>query len=111
MKLQIKLYAYRAQTAAVAVATLALSGAAIANETLAQKNNCLGCHAIAIKLVGPAYKDVAAKYAGQADAQARVMDSIRNGSAGKWGELPMPPHPMLSDADLKKLASWVLSAK
>jgi cytochrome c len=54
---------------------------------------------------------VAAKYAGQADAQTTVMQSIRNGSVGKWGELPMPAHPKISDADLKKLAAWVLSAK
>lgn len=95
--------------AAAALQWLALP--AQANEALAQKNNCLGCHAVATKLVGPAYKDVAAKYAGQADAQSKVMESIRNGSAGKWGEVPMPPHPKLSDADLKKLAAWVLSAK
>ena len=106
-----RLSAFCAHAAVFAMAALLLSGAAQANEALAQKNNCLGCHAVANKLVGPAYKDVAAKYAGQADAQARVMESIRNGSAGKWGELPMPPHPKLSDADLKKLASWVLNAK
>ena len=82
-----------------------------ANEALAAKNGCLGCHAVATKLVGPAYKDVAAKYAGQADAQAMLVQSIRNGGAGKWGELPMPPHPKLSDAELKKLATWILSAK
>lgn len=82
-----------------------------ANEALAQKNNCLGCHAVGTKLVGPAYKDVAAKYAGQPDAQAQLMESIRKGSAGKWGELAMPPHPKISDADLKKIAAWVLSAK
>ncbi len=90
---------------------LTLGQSAQANEALAQKNNCLGCHAVATKLVGPAYKEVAAKYAGQVDAQARVMESIRNGSVGKWGELPMPPHSKISDADLKKLATWVLSAK
>jgi len=82
-----------------------------ANEALANKSGCLGCHAVATKLVGPAYKDVAAKYADQADAQAILVQSIRNGSVGKWGELPMPAHPKLSDADLKKLAAWVLSAK
>ena len=82
-----------------------------ANEALANKSGCLGCHAVATKLVGPAYKDVAAKYAGQADAQTMLMQSIRNGSVGKWGELPMPAHPKISDADLKKLAAWVLSAK
>ena len=82
-----------------------------ANEALANKSGCLGCHAVATKLVGPAYKDVAAKYAGQADAQTMLMQSIRNGSVGKWGELPMPANPKISDADLKKLAAWVLNAK
>jgi cytochrome c len=82
-----------------------------ANEALANKSGCLGCHAVAVKLVGPAYKEVAAKYAGQADAQAMLMQSIRNGSVGKWGELPMPAHPKISDADLKKLSTWILAAK
>jgi len=82
-----------------------------ANEALARKNDCLGCHAVATKLVGPAYKDVAAKYAGQADAQAMLVQSIRNGSVGKWGDLPMPAHPKLSEADAKKLAAWVLGLK
>ena len=83
----------------------------LANEALARKNDCLACHAVAAKLVGPAFKDVAAKYAGQSDAADRVSDSIRNGGAGKWGEMPMPAQPKLSAADLKKLALWVLSAK
>lgn len=82
-----------------------------ASEALARKNDCLGCHAVATKLVGPSYKDVAAKYAGQADAQAQLVQSIRNGSVGKWGELPMPAHPKLSEADAKKLATWVLGLK
>ena len=82
-----------------------------ANEALANKSGCLGCHAVAVKLVGPAYKDVAAKYAGQAEASAMLMQSIRNGSVGKRGELPMPAHPKISDADLKKLAAWILGAK
>lgn len=88
-----------------------LAAQAQANEALARKNDCLGCHAVATKLVGPAYKDVAAKYAGQPDAQAVLVQSIRNGSVGKWGELPMPAHPKLSDADAKKLAAWVLGLK
>lgn len=82
-----------------------------ANEALARKNDCLGCHAVAVKLVGPAFKDVAAKYAGQSDAAERLSESIRNGSVGKWGDLPMPAHPKLSAADAKKLAEWVLKAK
>jgi len=102
-------------TASLQIALCLMAGLATlqaqANETLAGKSGCLGCHAVATKLVGPAYKDVAAKYAGQADAQTMLMQSIRNGSVGKWGELPMPAHPKISDADLKKLAAWVLSAK
>jgi len=82
-----------------------------ANETLARKNDCLGCHAVAVKLVGPAFKDVAAKYTGQNDAAEQLAQSIRNGGVGKWGELPMPAHPKLSAADAKKLAEWVLKAK
>lgn len=82
-----------------------------ASEALARKNDCLGCHAVATKLVGPAYKDVAAKYAGQPDAQAQLVQSIRNGSVGKWGDLPMPAHSKLSEADAKKLAAWVLGSK
>jgi cytochrome c len=89
----------------------ALQGTAQANEALARKNECLGCHAVGTKLVGPAYKEVAAKYAGQEDALEQVQASIRNGSTGKWGELAMPPHPKLSAADLKKLATWVLGLK
>ncbi len=82
-----------------------------ANEALARKNDCLGCHAVAVKLVGPAFKDVAAKYAGQSDAAERLAESVRNGSVGKWGDLPMPAHPKLSAADTKKLVDWVLKAK
>ena len=96
---------------AVVVGIGLLAAQAQANEALARKNDCLGCHAVATKLVGPAYKDVAAKYAGQPDAQANLVQSIRNGSVGKWGELPMPAHPKLSEVDAKKLAAWVLSLK
>ena len=82
-----------------------------ASEALARKNDCLGCHAVAVKLVGPAFKEVAAKYEGQSDAAERLTESIRNGSVGKWGDLPMPAHPKLSAVDAKKLAEWVLKAK
>ncbi len=88
-----------------------LLGTAHANEALARKNDCFGCHSVASKLVGPAFKDVAAKYAGQADAAEQLQNSILTGSAGKWGEIPMPPHPKLSGVDAKKLASWVLKLK
>ena len=82
--------------------------AAYANKALADKNGCLGCHATAVKLVGPAYKDVAAKYADQADATEMLAKSIRAGGTGKWGEMAMPPQSQLSEADAKKLAAWIL---
>jgi cytochrome c len=82
-----------------------------ASEALANKNACLGCHAIGAKMVGPAFKDVAAKYAGQTDAQAVLVKSIKNGGIGKWGDMPMPPQGALSDADAKKLAAWILNLK
>lgn len=71
----------------------------------------MGCHSVANQLVGPAYKDVAAKYSGQRDALEQLQNSIRDGSGGKWGELPMPPQPKLSAVDLRKLATWVLGLK
>ena len=83
--------------------------AAHASKALAEKNGCLGCHAVSVKLVGPAYKDVAAKYADQPDATAMLATSIRAGGTGKWGEMAMPPQLQLSEADAKKLAAWILS--
>ena len=88
-----------------------IAGNSFANAALARKNDCLGCHAVAVKLVGPAFKDVAAKYAGQSDAAERLVESVRNGSVGKWGDLPMPAHPKLSAVDAKKLVEWVLKTK
>ena len=79
-----------------------------ANPALARKYGCLGCHAVAAPLVGPAYQDVAAKYAGQADAVAILVQSIRTGGSGRWGELAMPPQPQVTPADAQKLAHWIL---
>ena len=81
-----------------------------ASQELAQKNNCLACHAAENKVVGPAYQDVAKKYKGQKDAEATLVASIRRGGAGKWGQVPMPPQATLSDADAKALAKWILAA-
>ncbi len=80
-----------------------------ANADLAKKNNCLACHAVDKKLVGPAYQDVAKKYIGQADAEANLAKSIKAGGSGKWGPVPMPPQVQLSDSDAKTLAAWILS--
>ena len=105
-----KAYPSALKTLLIAAASL-ITCNSFANEALARKNDCLGCHAVAVKLVGPAFKDVAAKYAGQSDAVALLTESVRNGSVGKWGDLPMPAHPKLSAADTKKLVQWVLNAK
>ena len=96
---------------AVLAGALLGTGTSIASEATARKNDCLGCHAVATKLVGPAFKDVAAKYAGQSGAADLLSESIRNGGSGKWGDLPMPAQPKLSKADSKKLAVWVLGTK
>ncbi|MBT9457960.1 MAG: c-type cytochrome [Burkholderiaceae bacterium] len=92
-----------------ALAALGASVPAQANLALAQKNACMACHAVDKKLVGPAYADVAKKYAGQADAVAKLSDSIKKGGSGKWGPVPMPAQAALSDADAKTLAGWVLA--
>ena len=97
-----------AQQALALAALIAFSGPALANKALADKQGCLGCHAAATKLVGPGYREVAAKYAGDAGAEAALAQSIRNGGAGKWGEMPMPPQKQVSEADAKKLARWIL---
>ena len=96
----------------VASATLAMSPATVqASEALAEKNGCLGCHSISEKVVGPAYKDVAAKYKGQKDAPAMLAAKVKNGGSGVWGEVAMPPNPKVSDKDLKKIIAWILSRK
>lgn len=91
----------------VALIAFASTGA-WASADLAKKNNCLACHAVDKKLVGPSYQDVAKKYAGQADAVANLTKSIKAGGSGKWGPVPMPPQAQLSDADAKALATWVM---
>ena len=78
---------------------------------LAGKSGCLACHAVDKKVVGPAYKDVAAKYAGQPDAEAKLIQKVKNGGSGVWGSVPMPPNPQVSDENLKKLVHWILSLK
>lgn len=82
---------------------------AFASKELAQSKACLACHAPDKKLVGPAYQEVAKKYAGQKDAEAQLAASIKRGGSGKWGPVPMPAQTTLSDEDARKLAAWVLA--
>ncbi len=88
-----------------------MAAPAFADLALATKNNCMACHAVETKLVGPSYKDVAKKYATQKDAAATLALHITKGSTGVWGAIPMPANPQVNDADAKKLAAWVLSLK
>ena len=90
---------------------LAAAGPALADQALATAKNCMACHAIDKKLVGPAYKDVAAKYAGQAGAADKLAAKIQKGGSGVWGPVPMPANTQVNEAEAKKLAAWVLSLK
>ncbi|MEF9999763.1 MAG: c-type cytochrome [Comamonas sp.] len=92
---------------------LALSAAApaMADLALAKSKNCMACHAVDKKLVGPSFKDVAAKYASQKDATDKLAAKILKGGGGVWGPLPMPANPAVNDAESKALAAWVLQQK
>ena len=98
-----------AMTTAV-LATLAASPA-FADADLAQKKNCMACHAVDKKLVGPAYKDVAAKYAGQKDAVDKLAVKVLKGGSGVWGPVPMPANPQVTEAEAKQLVQWVMTLK
>jgi cytochrome c len=84
---------------------------ALASQDLAQKKNCLSCHAVNVKRVGPAYKDVAAKYADAKDAVAVLSAKVIKGGSGSWGVVPMPANPQVSEAEAKALVQWILSLK
>ena len=94
-----------------AVAALAAALPASANEELAKKHACFACHATDKKMVGPAYKDVAAKYRNDKGAEARLVEKVKKGGTGVWGQVPMPPNAAVPDADLRTLVKWILSQK
>jgi cytochrome c len=97
--------------AAATLATLATPVVAADELALAQSKNCLACHAIDKKVVGPSYKDVAAKFAGQSGAVDMLAGKIMHGSSGTWGAVPMPPNTNVNEAEAKQLATWILSLK
>jgi len=82
-----------------------------ASADLARKYNCVACHAEAQKKVGPAYRDIANKYAGRADAADYLAKKIRSGGSGVWGAMPMPPHPQVPESDARAMATYVLGVK
>ncbi|MEC5162735.1 MULTISPECIES: c-type cytochrome [unclassified Janthinobacterium] len=87
------------------------SQAALANADLAKAKNCMACHAVGSKLVGPALKDVAAKYTGQKDAENKLVQKVLKGGSGSWGAIPMPANPQVSEAEAHTLVKWVLAQK
>jgi len=96
--------------ASALAASLAILPAA-ANEELAKKNACTACHAVDKKIVGPAFKEVAAKYRNDKGAEAKLADKVKKGGVGVWGQVPMPPNTQVSDADVKALVKWILALK
>jgi cytochrome c len=96
---------------ALVAAAATVSAPAMADEALAKAKNCLACHAVDKKVLGPAYKDVAAKYAGQKDAADQLAAKIIKGGVGVWGQIPMPANAQVNEAESKKLVAWILSLK
>ncbi|MFO7578947.1 c-type cytochrome [Nitrosomonas halophila] len=94
-----------------AASALLVAGFAQADAELAKKSNCTACHQMDIKTVGPALKDIAAKYAGEEGAADKLAGKIKNGSSGVWGQIPMPPNVNVSEENAKVLAEWILSLK
>jgi cytochrome c len=97
----------------MAVAAFVAAGAAQAQdaEALLKKHGCTACHAVDKKVVGPAYNEVAVKYKGDAKAPAMLMEKVKKGGSGHWGQVPMPPNPQVPDADIKTMVTYVLSLK
>jgi len=96
----------------VVLVTLGAALPAQASEDLAKKYMCTTCHVVkGAKTIGPSYADVAKKYAGQKDAEAKLADKVKKGGQGVWGQVPMPPNASVPDADVKTLVKWVLSTK
>jgi cytochrome c len=94
-----------------AVIVALVAAPAFASQQLAQQKNCMACHATDKKLVGPSYKDVAAKYAGQKDAVDKLTQKVLKGGSGVWGAVPMPANPQVSEAEAKQLVQWVMQQK
>lgn len=90
---------------------LGVSGSALANADLAKSKNCMTCHNVEAKIVGPAFKEVAKKYASDKTAEAKLVQKVLKGGSGSWGAVPMPANTQVSEAEAKTLVKWVLSLK
>ena len=95
---------------ALASASVNVLADASAAEALAKKDGCLLCHAVDKKVVGPAYKEIAAKYKGDKSAEAKLIEKVKKGGSGVWGQIPMPPNsPQVKDDEIKTIVQWILS--
>ncbi len=94
---------------ALIAAGVMVSAPAMADMALAKKSNCMSCHQVDKKMVGPAYKDVAAKYKGDAGAVKMLSEKVKKGGKGVWGQIPMPPNAAVKDADIETLVKWILA--
>ena len=95
--------------AGFAATGLLFAGAANASPELAEKSACMACHSVDKKLVGPGFKEVAAKYKGDKTAEAKLIEKVKKGGSGVWGQVPMPPNSTVKDEDVKTLVKWVLA--
>ena len=94
----------------VTASALMVAGQAAANEALAKKSGCLACHGVDKKVLGPGFKDVAAKYKGDASAEGKLVTKVKAGGSGVWGPMPMPANsPQVKDADIATIVKWILS--
>ena len=93
------------------VAAASLAVPALADQALATKNNCMACHSVGKKLVGPSFKEIAKKYTGQKDAETLLISKVMKGGSGVWGAIPMPANSQLKEADAKTLVTWILALK
>lgn len=97
--------------AGVAFTSGALAADSKAAEALAKNSGCFACHAVDKKLVGPSYKDIAAKYRNDKNAEASLIKKVKAGGKGVWGDVPMPPNAHVKDADIKTMVQWILTLK
>jgi cytochrome c len=100
-----------ALAAGVLLAGTLLSGGVYANEKLAQASGCMTCHGIDKKIIGPSFKDIAAKYRSDKGAEAKLFQKVKAGGKGVWGDVPMPPNAHVKDDDIKTLVRWIMSQK
>jgi cytochrome c551/c552 len=108
--LRIKKMNFVNKIALVGTLVAAISAPVMATEgTPVDGKDCVACHKVDMKIVGPSYKDIAAKYKGSEGAVAKLVAKVKSGGAGTWGQMPMPPHPTMSDDELTKIVEWILS--